>query len=193
MEEVLRENKLEFCAEKSTTDRYTLRWKDRPWWAVFMVSEDGFLSVQSDFGDYSYRWPAPGQPFKEFLTDIDTHYLMGKFGRREEFNLTETLIQIQRDILEYRQEESITAEDAREAWDATMRLSNECDEDQSDFYHQLMRDTPILTIVYRGDYTSVPCVNEYPAMLRAFCANIWPAFIDTLKKELTPSPELETA
>lgn len=50
-------------------------------WAVITVNERiGMLQVSSDWGNWNFRWSAPGMPFKEFLIQmaVDPDYLIGK-------------------------------------------------------------------------------------------------------------------
>lgn len=50
-------------------------------WAVITMNERiGMLQITSDWGNWSYRWSAPGMPFKEFCIQMerDPDYLIGK-------------------------------------------------------------------------------------------------------------------
>lgn len=43
----------EYTIEKSTCEKYTLRWA-RSGWAIFTIDENGLFNCQSDYGDYQY-------------------------------------------------------------------------------------------------------------------------------------------
>lgn len=54
----------------------------REGWFVAFMDEVGFVSIQSDWGDYAYGWHSRGEDvgIREFLLDCDDSYLMGKFS-----------------------------------------------------------------------------------------------------------------
>jgi hypothetical protein len=88
--------------KKSLVQKFLLKKNDKiegSWWAVFYV-DSGLLSIQSDYGDYSYRWSSYGESFKDFLLSIDGHYLMTKLsGGSREFMFDETIKRIKKDII----------------------------------------------------------------------------------------------
>lgn len=68
---------------KPITYRYS---KDGHGWYVAFLDSIGCMSVQSDYGDYSYRWSNFGdKDFREWILTPNDHYLMSKFsqGKRE--------------------------------------------------------------------------------------------------------------
>ena len=63
-------------------------------WAIFDLDPGrGMLNIQSDCGNYAYRWPERGQMFLKLLAgDMDKSYLLGKLcGKPKEFNAEATI------------------------------------------------------------------------------------------------------
>ncbi len=59
-------------------------------WAIFTLSEDlGTFSIQSDWGDYSYRWSMGAiaeRSLKHFLVDCNPDYIANKMAYNKEFS-----------------------------------------------------------------------------------------------------------
>lgn len=55
---------------------------NREGWYVAFIDEMGFVSIQSDWGDYAYGWHSRGEGvgILEFLLDCDNSYLLSKFA-----------------------------------------------------------------------------------------------------------------
>jgi hypothetical protein len=51
-------------------------------WFVAFMDELGFVCIQSDYGDYAYRWGSRGEGvgIRQFLLSCDTEYLLRKFS-----------------------------------------------------------------------------------------------------------------
>lgn len=66
----------------SPVESYSVR--NGPAWAIVTVLSvrDGFhvLQITSDYGNWSYAWPAPGMTFRQFLISMATskEYFVGK-------------------------------------------------------------------------------------------------------------------
>lgn len=176
--------------KKSACEKYTLRSRDPHWWAVIMISEDGFVSIQSDYGEYSYNWQSIGeQTIKEFLISCDKGYITNKFGGQlpKEFNIDKTRDNIKKDILEKRKGYDLSEEEARVFWDTCDTLHAS---DKNDFL-AAMEDSTFhdrrefcLLDLYDGDISSVEFVMEDSFQLKSFMNEIWPEFIGALKQEL---------
>lgn len=71
-----------FNLTKSTVEKYVLREIPKNLsWATFTIdSEDGSIQIQSDWGEYSYRFGAPGPDFKRFLRKLGSDYLLNKMA-----------------------------------------------------------------------------------------------------------------
>lgn len=173
--------------QKKQCEQYILRWKKGYCWVVIFIDEDlGMISVQSDYGDYGYRWGSPGMPFKEFLISINNDYLMGKFhmGQRMHFEKEETIKSIQRDIIKARRENGdIEASEARECW-KELEYVEDIGDSQDAFFERFFNDCRgVMEKIYGNDYTSIPCHTVYPYQLQGFVKEIWPEFIKILKQE----------
>jgi len=167
---------MSITVKKSTAERYTLVSKDPYWWADITVSSDGFLNIQSDYGDFSYRWGAFGDDFKAFLIDCDNSYISKKIGRNypDVFNAKKTEMAFKRDIIEARKNRIVTAEQAREAWDELKLygIYNMYD------LHKISKD------IYENDFSAMPCIKDTNYSLVAFLERCWPVFMEEIKKEL---------
>lgn len=50
------------------------------WFVAFVDTETGILAVQSDYGDWGYRWGATGtDDLRAFLVGLGSDYLANKF------------------------------------------------------------------------------------------------------------------
>jgi len=50
------------------------------WFVAFVDTETGILAVQSDYGDWGYRWGATGtDDLRKFLVGLRSDYLSNKF------------------------------------------------------------------------------------------------------------------
>jgi hypothetical protein len=170
-----------FKYTKGVVDRYRL--KEKSWWADITLSEDGFVNIQSDYGDYHYRWNDFGPCIKKFLIACDKGYLYSKFGMNlpGEFNFKETIKLIRKDIKEQRKDKVFSAEDCREYWDITEALKKEHYFSVNDWGHAV--ENSGLDRLYAGDLSSMPCVMDDNYPLTTFLTLIWPGFINILKEE----------
>ena len=63
-------------------------------WAIFDLDPGrGMLNIQSDCGNYAYRWPERGENFLKLLSgDMAERYLLGKLcGKPKEFDADATI------------------------------------------------------------------------------------------------------
>lgn len=148
-----------------------------------MITEDGFLSIHSDFGDYNYRWSAFGDSFKSFLIGVDQSYLMGKLSQRDEFNEKDTFNQISSEICSYRRDQLISFKESDGLLKEVEYLRRHCGPFREEYY-RMVESLPGLMGFYNHDMASFPCSMNYSHSIRSFCEHIWPAFIETLKEEL---------
>lgn len=93
-------------------------------WATFTICEStGELSVQSDWGSWSYRWHVgarAGLGLAEALARFDRDYVARKLEPDpEEICLEATRQNLRREVLEARREGRIDAEHARDLWDSS--------------------------------------------------------------------------
>ena len=180
---------------KSVAERYTLRTQfskedvlTHSWWADIMISQDGFVNIQSDYGDYCYRWDSFGRSIKEFLVDCDYSYLYGKFGRglSKEFNYNASLKRIQQDILRFRKDTDIDEKDARKYWDIALIMKKLHCSDTTEWYQLLTENE--MAVLYHCDLEYAPCVTDDNYQLKIFLKEIWPELIKILKEEINEHP-----
>ena len=144
-------------------------------WAKFIIDDDGYFSVVSDYGNYAFHWTAFGDDFREFLLDISPDYLMGKLSNGKMcFDLEGTKARIFEHIKEYRRDSYIKKDEAREMWDEIEVLDSEHDlhsyfeNNSSDIFEEWWD-------MFRQDY---------PADLKGFATWVYPRFVAMLKAEL---------
>lgn len=179
--------------EKTTSEVYTIRFDNHSDWFVqaTIIEDRGYLALHTSHGDWQYRWCSPGIPFKKFLTSIDGDYLMRKLGLRTYFEGEETVNRIKQDIIEKRKELDISAEEARSFMDMikpkkrsvlNYRFSTSS---VGEFYRSFDEGVgrELVEKIYE-DITYVPCYVGYDPSLKFFISDLWPSFIEELKKEI---------
>lgn len=174
---------MDYIATKGTADRYTIKWQGG--WAVVFLTEDGFFSAISDYGNYSYHWGSPGRPFKEFVIGLldDPRYFMCKVSKMG-FDYDTSLNNIKRDVLKARRVGDIDSEDARICMDEIEdNLSHRAE--LSEFCHGIEDCFWLLTGIYGNDLSSIPLAYEYDAQVKGFVREVFPRLAEILKKELS--------
>ena len=90
-------------------------------WARFWVTDDGCLSIISDFGNYGYWWHSPGVEFRAFLASDrgSPDYIGAKLhsGQRDWLYAHDTERAIKRKIISLRRDRLWSAGQARAEWD----------------------------------------------------------------------------
>ena len=119
------------------TDYYHFTFDEPFGWAIFTINnKTGEFSIQSDWGNWSYRWgisnlgeeaQAHEKPLAYFLSDrTEAGYIVNKFSYNrkdyEEFDGEETQEAIKKDIIRNRRDGEIDAEEARMYWDKLDRI-----------------------------------------------------------------------
>jgi len=174
---------MNYTFEKKSSERYYIRSGEYSMWANIIISDDGFLDIQSDYGDYRYRWNFMGTDIKRFLISLDKGYLIKKLGMNlpKEFNADKTKKIILKDIIRNRRERKITKEETYDCWN-WVKFS-------LDFYSEItycqsIVESPLCECLYH-DYESIPCVMEINFQLLLFLEKIWPMFKEILVKEIS--------
>lgn len=198
--------------KKKQTETYKLSYNYGSFgYANFTLDElgpkSGSLLIQSDYGSYDYQWGSCGVSFKEFLIKISPDYLLSKLGKRNEFNLNNSINGVKREIEEYFKElkvhytDLIRDEDEQEKYEGPEYLLNPDDQIEydefieeieqfrnhcSDSSHDFVYNFPIRIFkrIYNDDYSSLPLCHEYASDLRQLVECVWPDFINVLKEEL---------
>ena len=102
-------------------------------WAIFtLCQETGSFSVESDWGNASYRWYSLGdETLKQALLRFDCHYIVNKFmeGTRSNSSFRRRPADKQSvfrgRILERRRGGGLSKAEARDLWDALLRFEND--------------------------------------------------------------------
>lgn len=158
------------------------------WWIAFL-DDAGCLSVQSDFGDYSYRWNMRGMPerdgkligLREFLLTTGADYVLGKFATRSEFDDEGSLKAVRKEILDRRRAGECDADWARSEWDiATEHLDGTRSGD--DWIRETAIDEPWFLLG-----------NRYPQQATAFMDRIWPRIVAAIRADLQQPLAVEAA
>lgn len=173
-----------FSITKSKVECYKIRHTSGMYWADITIDSNGTtgrIQVASDYGDWQNYWGACGCLFKQFLTEIDMHYTAGKFGESKWFDEQKTIQVYKQTIIEWRRNDDIDAERAREMW---TEISNLNSSDETAFAYQVMGDCPSFY-----QYSETPeMYHSVSPQFRSFWKNVWPVFINLIKQEI-----LETA
>ena len=173
----------EFICRKSQAEVYSIRPKQGFGWGIFMIDEGtGSLSVISDYENYNYRWGSGcfSGSFKKFLTEIDTGYLLDKVAHDcIELKFDESVVKWKKEIIEARRENGWEKEKIRELWDDFESIISEYQNEQC-----------IQLKIFESELSNIIDVCEgfgvrgYDSSARQFADELWPMFIDVLKKEI---------
>lgn len=172
-----------FSFKKSSCEKYTLRF-DYGDYAIFTIDDTGMFNCQSSFGDYAYHWNAFGDNFKEFLCGIDSGYLFRKLCNEDYFDFNKYVEDSKKEILKLRKEGDLTKEQAREL----LEFFDNGLEDYSSFdmtCHQVFGNSLLNELYCNEVYYSDFCPEkDYDPSQKAFILEIYPKFVEILKKEL---------
>src|SRR5882672_691202 len=103
---------------KNPTTRFYEFFKPNSNWARMWITDDGCISIMSDWGNYGYWFGAPAKEFRAFLLGCDDDYLGNKFAAgKKEFDGEGTADAAREHICYLRRRGSLERELAREEWD----------------------------------------------------------------------------
>ncbi len=165
----------------TTMRRYTVREPPREergtgaWIGTFVISDDGYFSTVSDYGNYAYYWSHAGSCFRSFLARLDSCYLLSKLcGSRQEYDGNATAKEVKRAIIDARRDGRMGRDEARDEWELIGEHSRlESREDFAFWWRDTKMPDPYEHAVY-----------EYPSQARMFAERAWPAFAAALRAEL---------
>ena len=122
-----------------------------------------------------------GDDFKRFLIGIGDDYLINKLGGSNSyiFDFDDTIKNIKKEILEYRRDGN-SAEKVREIWDEIECLESTNNKDI--FFRDIM-DTKYYDIICCNEPYNIIVEDIVNPPLNSFVKEIWPHFINALKKE----------
>jgi hypothetical protein len=145
-------------------------------WARIWITDDGCISVMSDWGNYGYWFGSPECEFRLFLTGCDTDYIGGKFaGGKTEFDGEETADAARELVLRHRRSGKLNAADARREWDAIPTAFDH----EIDYAEWVNHETTL-----GFDYTHDLGCYMRPYAVQQFVKHVWPLFVEQLKAEL---------
>ena len=201
---------VEVTIKKSVTEVYRLEGKSISchdgreyvkWVAsVYIDEEEGRISVQSTYGNYTDMWSRAGRgtpTLKEFLSRTDDSYIMQNFGKRDWFDKDRTLRELKLIVLASRRKTkkfrpydfdvSLDKDEARECWEQIERANSD-DFDTADRYWNYVYGTyggySAMAEHFFQDPHGVPCYTDYDPTLKKFMKEIW-THVRNLFKEIT--------
>ena len=141
---------------------------------------EGIISLN---GNFQYRWRNHGRKsFKHFILELarDSHYFLKKVSDRSYFDADETEKLWKQKVIEYRKDDYITKERARELWD-----------DIEDLLGDVRDKTYVEMKVYKGTmfegidepWCDFEVVTDYPRGAKHFANVIMPEFAKIIKAE----------
>ncbi len=156
-----------------TLRRYDLRTEERAWLARVVISDDGYFSTVSDYGNYAFWWAHAEMEFRTFLCQLEPDYLCSKIAPGRVYYGHETEKNVRRAILDARRRMSISKEDAREEWD----LVGEVDLSAAEGFTLWYQDTKLPDAYELSSYGTEP-------QAVAFAERVWPALRAALQAEM---------
>lgn len=143
-------------------------------WARIWITDDGCITILSDWGNYGYWFGAPDMEFRAFLLQCDTDYLGNKFsGGRTEFDGEQTVENVKDHILRLRRDQRLSAREARDEW---QDLPGTAFDSSDDFTHWLHKTK----LPEAWEFSSY-CV---PMRVQGFLKKVWPLFVEMMRHEL---------
>lgn len=147
-------------------------------WARIWITDDGCISILSDYGNFGYWFGGPGCEFRRFLTGCGVEYISNKLrAGEEEFDEPATRRAARDLVLHNRRKKRIDKETARDEWQLV------CDVDWGDEYSRCrwyFEETKLV-----DDYGACDVLQyRTPMQVQMFMKHLWPLFIRQLKVEL---------
>lgn len=177
----------EYTYKKSTCERYDIRLKDSWGWAIITIDENGGLfNAQSDYGNYNYSWPNHGRKsFKHFILELvrDKSYFLRKVADDNFYYQEETEKAWKEQIIQDRQEEYLSQEEARELWDEVVEFDYYTSSES--IQHQCYENS-VVCKYYDDPWEVFEVVSGFSPQAHAFVDVIMPILGEIIKKEIEP-------
>jgi len=174
---------------KKQIDLYQIRNEDKRTWgniSVVFGETSAEIMINSDYGHFAYNWFATGNNPKSFLCKIEMCYAIGKLcdGRANiyEPDYEEMDRSIKKKIIEERRENSLTKEEAREAFDDMPEYVKEY-RGSLDLIHNKIIEHKLFNKVF-CDFENLPDDEKIKRVIVDFWEHIWKPFVEELKKEM---------
>ncbi|WP_158120564.1 hypothetical protein [Vibrio metoecus] len=154
------------------------------WGDLFLIcgEESVRITINSDYGVFAHNWTNCGCNPKEFLAKIKFDYCMKKLTNYKHYIKApeQYPTQVKQRIIEARRGyESLTKEEAREAWVDMLNV----DHDSGDLYFRELIDHHLFEKVF-GDYEYLPDAEKIDPRCQDFWDYVWLPFVEQLKTEL---------
>lgn len=148
------------------------------WFVVFM-DEGGCVSIQSDYGDYAYRWGSFGDDIRAFLMQCNESYLIDKFTQSwpQVSKGKKSVRHIKESILDERRQKALSKEKARGLYDAIP------DYLEDGFRLNDITDDGLVDWIVSGDYGTLVCEKEL-GQIHAFFEKCWPDILKQMKESM---------
>lgn len=172
---------MDYTIKKSTVECYKIRHIKNFYWADITVDAskgNGRIQIASDFGDYQHYWGACGDSFKEFLCKIGIDYAAAKFGADRWFDSDLTIKHYKQQVIELRRFDNFDADKAREVFNEIKRLEDSSSESE---FCMILQDQENLM---RFHDHCPDLVRTISPQFKNFWKEIWPVFLQELKKEM---------
>lgn len=160
-------------------------------WATFCVRESPVVPREgsgvsasaewmcnSSFGCFAHYWSSMGQPFGEFIADVDDGYLLGKIGQRVT-DSRKVVTQIKQRILQARRERKISKQEALDAMDDLEVIDSEA-EGQA-LCHLVYLSRPIGKVI--DDFCDIES-QSWDCQSIGFVKQIWPLFVKQFNEQV---------
>lgn len=186
-------------ARKPLTRFYAVRGEHREW-ARFWLTDDGCLTILSDFGNYGYWWwDIADSDFREFLIGCDNDYVMRKLadGRRE-FDGEATVKRIRDWIVRLRRDGDLSREDAAFEWNLVHPKPDALpwrSPDERGAFSCMTNEVEAHEWYQQTRLSDATELLEYslPVQLQMFMQRLWPLFVEQLDAELDAEEETPIA
>lgn len=142
--------------------------------AEIVISDDGYFSTVSEWGNYAHWWAHVVGDFRAFLSRINNDQLISRIAPFHEYDGKATLAEVRKYICAHRRTRNISREAAREEWSLLAENGDIFAREDFALWH---RDTKIEEV---EDFW---CESR-PAQAIYFVNNVWPEFATLLVAEL---------
>lgn len=174
----------EYSVKKSIVEQYTIILNDG-WDHAFIFLDNGeksgTISILSSYGNYSNHFSSTGQPFKDFLMNLNFDYFMTKTTKDYmKFSIKKTIEEFKKMVLGTRREKEITKEEAKICIEELNDIDDSCDEQ---YYLSDMIDGTIFEKIFIHESIHEYFQQEVDIQCKGFWEYIWPKFLEILTKE----------
>lgn len=146
------------------------------WAFIYLDEEKGVFTACTSFGDYAYIWAHRGdQSLKEFLSDLDCDYFMGKTRglNYKQFDFDATIKGMKAFVADQRRQGALDKDESREVWHEIDRIE---DRRSVDLFVEDVYGSKEICEAYGHDFESVICNRPDPQCV-GFWEIIWPEFL----------------